>query len=151
MTSTELATVLAYTILSFSQLVTLKSIPFQCDTFLRTVRPRRPTRRPLVARRTSAVIAWHAEAAARQQSKQHRELTAAQAVDQTSLQGETPFKSGSKDRRAKLQRPKEGGAYSDRIGIFMILAQVVLATVHGGSRDIKVGGPCIFCIDVFFF
>ena len=34
--------------------------------------------------------------------------------------------------------------------IFLMLAQLVLAIVHGISRDIKVGGPC-FCITVLFF
>ena len=37
-----------------------------------------------------------------------------------------------------------GGANSDRVVIFMILAQLVLATVHGSSHDIRVGGPCSF-------
>ena len=50
---------------------------------------------------------------------------------------------------SKGAKAKGGGANSDLVVIFMILAQVVFATVHGGAHDNKVGGLCFFfCIDV---
>ena len=61
--------------------------------------------------------------------------------------GETkPFKSDNKDRGTKAQKPKK----AERVVIFMTLSLLVLATVHGSSCDIKVGGQCFFCIAVLF-
>ena len=51
---------------------------------------------------------------------------------------------------SKGAKAKEGGVNSDRVVLFMMLAQLALATVHGSSRDIKAGGQ-VFCIDVFLF
>ena len=48
---------------------------------------------------------------------------------------------------SKGARANEGGANLDRVMTFIILAQLVLATVHGSSRNIKVGGPCFCCTD----
>ena len=45
----------------------------------------------------------------------------------------------------------EAGQAQTGVVIFSVLAQFVLATVHSPSRDIKAGGPYVFCIDVFFF
>ena len=42
----------------------------------------------------------------------------------------------------KGAKAREGEANSDRVVIFRILAQLVLATGDFSSRDIKVGGPC---------
>ena len=44
----------------------------------------------------------------------------------------------------RRKRPKQPGENSDRVVIFMTLARLVLATVHGSSCDIKVGGPCLW-------
>ena len=45
-------------------------------------------------------------------------------------------------QRSKDAKAKEGADNSGRVVIYMTLARAVLATVHGSSRDSKVGGPC---------
>ena len=54
-------------------------------------------------------------------------------------------------QRSKGAKAKEGGEKSDRVVIFITLALLVLVTVHGSSRHVKVGGPCFSCIDALFF
>ena len=44
---------------------------------------------------------------------------------------------------SKGAKAKEGGANLDWVVIFMMLAQLAIATVHGSSHDIKAGGPCL--------
>ena len=44
-------------------------------------------------------------------------------------------------QESKGARAKEGGANLDRVVTFTMLAQLVIETVHGSSRDIKVGSP----------
>ena len=101
----------------------------------------------------SAVVALHREAAALETArKQHRELALARAVP---TRPDVPVERQANQGRQQGQgnkgaKAEGGGATSDRVLIFRILAQLVLATVHGSSRDIKVGGPCCR-IDVLFF
>ena len=108
-----------------------------------------PTRRPGRPAEVSAVIAWHRGAAALETANQeHMELAAAGAVPARRSTrrpcGETTH--SSQATRTGEQRPKgqRRRANLDWVVIFMMLAQLALATVHGSSRDIKAGGPCLF-------
>ena len=124
----------------------------------RTVRPRRSTRRPLVTSPdASAVIAWHREAAALETAKEQLMTPIGKATpkvksehlsdDDDILQKQIravvkrAVQAKQQGQWSKGAEAKEGGANLDRVVIFMMLAQLVLATGHGSSRDIKVGGP----------
>ena len=51
----------------------------------------------------------------------------------------------------KGAKAKDGGGKLRPGRDLMMLAQLVLATVQGSPRDIKVGGPCFFCTGVLSF
>ena len=108
------------------------------------------TRRPLAARRSFSIHRMAQESGCARGSKEATHGVClcsgcpSLALDQTSLRWDKPFKSGNKDRGAKAQGPKKAGQILT--GSFMMLARLFLATVHGSSRDTKVGGPCFFAL-----
>ena len=111
------------------------SSKLQRRTVAWTVRPRRATRRPPVARRS-----FSSHRMAQSLRGARPDVLAVRQTIHVTRQGQ-----GRKGAKAK-----GGGANSGQVVIFVVQALLVLATMLGSSRSIKVGGP-FFCIDVLFF